>query len=229
GRHHGRGVCVWKSRGLIYDGEWHRGSRQGQAMVKYPDGSLYEGGYKQDMLMLFQGHGRFEYSNGSWYQGGWVADKRHGYGYLFWSTTGEAHQGMFENDLPHGKGARYYPSGEVYMGGWQNGEKHGVGVLEGPQEESDEQEKQTKDQEGAPASVGMKKIKSHACIDGLPLDVVDLRSSVRSLSFMFSSLILTVLVRMAKNPRKERTTIWSMQNGRMRMIKRTSMLSDGNL
>ena len=141
----------------------------------------------------------------------------------------ECNAGMFENDLPHGKGARYYPSGEVYMGGWLNGEKHGVGVLEGPQEESDEQENQTKDQEGAPASMGMKKVKSHACIDGLPLDVVDLRSSVRSLSVMFSSLVLTVVVRMTTNPRKERMTIWSMQNGRMQMIKRTSMLSDGDL
>jgi len=174
-RHHGRGVCVWKARSLIYDGEWHRGSRQGQAMVKYPDGSLYEGGYKSSSGK--QGHGRLEYANGSWYQGGWVADKRHGFGYIFWSTNGEAHQGMFENDVPHGKGARYYPSGEVYMGGWQKGEKHGVGVLEGPHDESEEAEKQSKVQEGAVASGAMKRIKSHACIDGLPLDNVDLRSS----------------------------------------------------
>eukprot|EP00960_Hanusia_phi_P041914 755208-Hanusia_phi.AAC.5 len=91
--------------------------------------------------------------------------------------SAETPAGMFENDVPHGKGARYYPSGEVYMGGWQKGEKHGVGVLEGPHDESEEAEKQSKVQEGAVASGAMKRIKSHACIDGLPLDNVDLRSS----------------------------------------------------
>ena len=34
---------------LHHDNLWTLGSRQGQAMVKYPDGSLYEGGYKSSV------------------------------------------------------------------------------------------------------------------------------------------------------------------------------------
>ena len=40
-----------------------------------------------------QGYGRMAYADGSWYEGNWHQGGKHGYGYMWWSTTNEAHQG----------------------------------------------------------------------------------------------------------------------------------------
>jgi len=141
---HGRGLCQWKMtfaekedereksrtimRHAYYDGFWDRSAKNGQAMVKFADDSVFEGAYKKPTGL--QGYGRMAYSNGSWYEGSWHHGLKHGYGYMWWSATNEAHQGNFAHDVAHGHGIRYYPSGDVYQGGWLQGAKHGLGVVE---------------------------------------------------------------------------------------------------
>jgi hypothetical protein len=141
---HGRGLCHWKlspeekerererprtaMRHAYYDGFWEHSSKSGQAMIKFADDSLFEGIFKNPTGA--QGYGRMAYVDGSWYEGEWHDGMKHGYGYMWWLGSNEAHQGMFAKDMPHGHGIRYYPSGEVYQGGWFEGAKHGVGLLE---------------------------------------------------------------------------------------------------
>jgi hypothetical protein len=111
-----------------YDGFWEHNNKAGQAMIRFADGSIFEGCYKHPAGP--QGYGRMAYADGAWYEGSWHKGKKHGYGYMWWADLNEAHQGEFANDLPHGHGIRYYPNGEVYQGGWSEGAKHGVGVVE---------------------------------------------------------------------------------------------------
>jgi hypothetical protein len=146
---HGRGVCRWKLsaeereadkvlfgppkprkdiRHLYFDGIWDMDRRSGLGMIMYCDDSVFEGTYKKGIGA--EGYGRMAYANGSWYEGYWHNGKKHGYGYMWWAASNEAHTGYFDSDLPHGHGTRYYPNGQVYRGGWQWGEKHGVGLVE---------------------------------------------------------------------------------------------------
>jgi len=91
---HGRGLCQWKMtfaekedereksrtimRHAYYDGFWDRSAKNGQAMVKFADDSVFEGAYKKPTGL--QGYGRMAYSNGSWYEGSWHHGLKHGYG-----------------------------------------------------------------------------------------------------------------------------------------------------
>ena len=119
---------VGEVRLQYYDGFWEHNNKAGQAMIRFADGSIFEGCYK--LPAGPQGYGRMAYADGAWYEGSWHKGKKHGYGYMWWADKNEAHQGEFANDLPHGHGIRYYPNGEVYQGGWSEGAKHGVGVVE---------------------------------------------------------------------------------------------------
>ena len=104
----GRGLCNWNlgaaereaerdkaysdMRHVYYDGFWERNRKSGQAMIKFADDSVYEGYHKFSTSM--QGYGRMAYADGSWYEGEWHEGCRHGYGYMWWSASNEAHQGV---------------------------------------------------------------------------------------------------------------------------------------
>ena len=77
-------------------------SSNGQAYVKYSDGSSYDGEFKGGVR---HGRGTLQQGDGSSYAGDWYEGQRHG----------------------HGK--EVYGTGDVYAGSWRQGVRHGRGML----------------------------------------------------------------------------------------------------
>ena len=109
------------------DGETRKqGSRHytGKATACYPNGDLYEGGFKEGIR---HGHGTYMYASGEKYSGEWVDNHKHGLGTMTYNGKGE-YQGYWENDRRHGEGVFKYPSGDSYSGWWRFGHKEGTGI-----------------------------------------------------------------------------------------------------
>ena len=62
------------------------------------------------------------------YEGAFDNGQRYGMGYESFGTGGAAYEGMFKNDVRHGRGTLVNSNGTRYEGGFQNGEKHGHGM-----------------------------------------------------------------------------------------------------
>ena len=77
---------------------WH--GRHGQGKYTLPDGTSYEGNWKNNKQ---HGQGTLTCSNGSVYEGEWVDGKRHGQGTLTW-PDGTSYEGEWVDDKQHGRG-----------------------------------------------------------------------------------------------------------------------------
>lgn len=85
------------SDGVKYVGEWMSGTniRAGKGMLIWPDGSVYEGWWKDNKA---NGRGRLIHVDGSMYQGGWMNDFCHGQG-VYYHLNGTKYDGeWFENE-----------------------------------------------------------------------------------------------------------------------------------
>ncbi len=69
-------------------------------MLLWPDGSKYEGYFKNNMA---HGRGRLIHANGEVYEGEWLNDKANGYG-AHTHLDGATYTGDWLDDLQHGKG-----------------------------------------------------------------------------------------------------------------------------
>lgn len=75
-----------------------------------------------------EGQGIMWYPTGSMFEGGWRNDVRHGQGYLS-CHTGFKYSGEWQSDNPEGKGYDSITSGAVYDGSFSGGVPSGTGVL----------------------------------------------------------------------------------------------------
>ena len=69
------------------------GKRTGVGKITYPDGSKYDGGFKNN---LKEGAGIFTFKDGSSYTGYWKNDLKDGRGAFKWADGSKFH-GNFEN------------------------------------------------------------------------------------------------------------------------------------
>ena len=99
----------------VYKGSFHKGLRHGTGRFTYPDGTIFEGDYKNDMKKhgketypdgkIFEGgyednmkkKGKLTHPNGDYYDGEWKDDKLNGEVY-FKDSNGEG-WGYFDNDV----------------------------------------------------------------------------------------------------------------------------------
>ena len=108
--------------GESYEGKFElgkRGVRTGDAIVVTNDGSVYEGGYRNNRR---NGFGKFTCGKtGTEYQGKWVGGHRNGNGA---ETTASGHKfvGLWKDDLKNGDGQLVTKEGEVTRGLWKAGE-----------------------------------------------------------------------------------------------------------
>ena len=97
--------------------------RQGEFIVKFENGNVYEGNFENDAL---HGYGKKTWANGVVYEGNWENNLMHGYGKITW-YNGDVYEGNFENGARHGYGKFTWSDGSVYEGNWEKGAQHGYG------------------------------------------------------------------------------------------------------
>lgn len=116
---------------ISYEGEWLNRLRDGYGKYVlsswvfgifekvWPDGSSYEGFWKQDAM---EGKGKMIHVDGDIYEGEWLQDMAHGKGsYLhhgigcaFLVLGGGSYNGDWIRDLQHGNGDEEWPNGIKY-------------------------------------------------------------------------------------------------------------------
>ncbi|CAG9322195.1 unnamed protein product [Blepharisma stoltei] len=148
GKMQGKGRMEYAIGKNVYEGDWVNDKQEGFGVESWPDGSKFEGSYRDGFK---NGQGKFVWVDGSHYEGGFVNNEIEGVGKYVW-TNGREYEGEWKSNKMHGKGkfkwddGRYYegdyvmdqkegygifgwPNGKKYEGHWLNGKQHGEGTL----------------------------------------------------------------------------------------------------
>ncbi|MFP6755169.1 MAG: hypothetical protein VCB60_05560, partial [Alphaproteobacteria bacterium] len=116
------GVQVLLFEDATYTGEQTNGVANGQGIMKFPGGGLYEGEFKEGLP-----HGQGTLTDSYWgdsYVGGWKNGLYDGKG----TKTNDAAkcEGEFKEGMLHGKATCNFPDGGTYIGELKNDQYHGV-------------------------------------------------------------------------------------------------------
>nr|XP_046238601.1 alsin isoform X2 [Scatophagus argus] len=119
-----------------YEGRWLAGKPNGRGLLKWPDGRIYTGTFKNG---LEDGFGDFVAPNkmlnkNDHYQGHWKDGKMHGLG-TYRYASGEVYDGSFQDGMRHGhgmlrSGKLNTSSPSVFIGQWLQDKKTGYGVFD---------------------------------------------------------------------------------------------------
>nr|XP_055072519.1 alsin isoform X1 [Misgurnus anguillicaudatus] len=120
-----------------YDGRWLSGKPHGKGILKWPDGTVYCGTFKNG---LEDGFGDYMMPNKTFntferYQGQWKEGKMNGFG-TYWYASGEVYEGSFKDNMRHGHGMLRSgkmaapSSSSVFVGQWVQGKRTGYGVFD---------------------------------------------------------------------------------------------------
>ncbi|XP_066543467.1 alsin isoform X2 [Amia ocellicauda] len=123
-------------REATYEGRWMAGKPNGRGILKWPDGRMYTGTFKNG---LEDGFGEYIVPNktlnkNDHYIGHWKEGKMHGYG-TYRYATGELYEGSFQDNMRHGhgmlrSGKLTSSSPSVFIGQWVQDKKTGYGVFD---------------------------------------------------------------------------------------------------
>lgn len=105
--------------GTKYTGQWMAGTniRAGQGVLIWPDGSVYEGWWKDNKA---NSKGRLIHVDGSMYQGWWKDDSCHGTG-VYYHLNGTKYDGEWHENEQHGMGLETWQDGTKYEGCYVHG------------------------------------------------------------------------------------------------------------
>ncbi|XP_061632291.1 alsin isoform X1 [Phyllopteryx taeniolatus] len=119
-----------------YEGRWLAGKPHGRGVIKWPDGRVYTGSFKNAQE---DGFGEFVAPNktlnkNDHYQGFWKVGKMHGVGTYRYANT-EVYDGSYQEGLRHGhgmlrSGKLNTSSPSVFIGQWVHDKKTGYGVFD---------------------------------------------------------------------------------------------------
>uniref|UniRef100_A0A6B2LEX9 MORN repeat-containing protein 5 n=1 Tax=Arcella intermedia TaxID=1963864 RepID=A0A6B2LEX9_9EUKA len=134
----------------VYEGDFENNMRSGKGIMKYTDGSTYDGLWKDDKFHgkgthttsvgtyvgdfvkgQREGEGTFTFGN-IFYDGSWKEGKFNGFG-LFRSTN--SYETQFEGEWEQGKkykGIQSFADGSKWDGSFTNGKMSGVGKMTYP-------------------------------------------------------------------------------------------------
>lgn len=114
---------------FIYIGTWNAdGKREGLGITYLPEGGMYEGFYKDDLM---NGRGRLINIDGDYYEGYFKDDRANGYG-KYVSCDNVVYRGEWKDDKQDGKGEEIYPNNSSYEGYYSRGSKNGKGKFTWP-------------------------------------------------------------------------------------------------
>lgn len=100
--------------------------KEGYGSFYLPDGSKYEGFFKDDMMW---GRGRLiNVTNRFYYEGNFISNKANGFG-KYVTFEGSIYVGYWQDDKQHGLGEEVFPDGSRYEGNFEAGKKQGKGVF----------------------------------------------------------------------------------------------------
>ncbi|XP_042192089.1 alsin [Callorhinchus milii] len=119
-----------------YEGRWLAGKPHGKGVLKWTDGRMYSGDFKNG---LEDGFGVYIVANkalkkNDHYQGHWKEGKMNGYG-IYKFATGEVFEGSFQEHMRHGhgllrSGKMTSSSPSMFIGQWVQDKKMGYGVFD---------------------------------------------------------------------------------------------------
>lgn len=122
GQRNGDGIQFWPC-GTRYDGKWCNDKAHGDGIIEHANGEIYKGQWKYDKA---SGHGEYSHTNGTKYIGEFEHDQFHGKGIETWSDNTH-YEGEFNLGQKHGKGKQTFANGNIYDGDFENGSQHGIG------------------------------------------------------------------------------------------------------
>ncbi|KAM6945748.1 alsin [Aplochiton taeniatus] len=135
GKPHGRGVLKWPD-GRVYTGSFRDGLEDGFGEYVVPNKILnksdhYQGYWKEGKM---HGHGTYRYATGEVYEGSFQDNVRHGHGVLRSGKLNTSSPSVFIGQWLHDKRTGYgvyddITRGEKYMGTWQENQRQGTGVI----------------------------------------------------------------------------------------------------
>uniref|UniRef100_A0A8D0KN05 Alsin Rho guanine nucleotide exchange factor ALS2 n=1 Tax=Salvator merianae TaxID=96440 RepID=A0A8D0KN05_SALMN len=119
-----------------YDGRWLSGKPHGRGVLKWADGRMYSGMFRNG---LEDGHGEYKIPNkilhkSDRYVGYWKEGKMCGQG-IYSYATGEVYEGSFQDNMRHGhgllrSGKLTSTSPSMFIGQWVMDKKTGYGVFD---------------------------------------------------------------------------------------------------
>lgn len=125
---HGTGIVKWED-GSTYEGEFSNGMLHGNGVFRYPNGEIYEGDFEYGFR---SGKGKISFTNSDTYSGGWLFDMMHGKGkYTHYSpdpsrpTKNDVYNGEWRFNMMHGKGVYILAKGKTIEGYWVKNEYRG--------------------------------------------------------------------------------------------------------
>lgn len=124
---------------VLYDGDWVNDKQEGRGTMRYSDGSVYVGQWRDGKR---NGIGTYstkllnepDESKYEKYDGEWVADRKQGRGLSI--TPGGKYEGTFKDDRYNGLGLLTLADGTVLEGRWLMGSLEGRCVITSPKKES---------------------------------------------------------------------------------------------
>ena len=89
---HGYGVTRYAYTNEVYEGQWGKNRKHGIGKAIYPDGTTWEGEYRDGATWL--GNGTFKYNNGNVYCGTIVNGLMHGQVCMRYGSNGDVYEGQ---------------------------------------------------------------------------------------------------------------------------------------
>lgn len=124
----GKGVVEWrddKDKPLKLEATMKAGRIEGEATLRYPDGTLYIGTVVQGIP---DGRGYFRWTDGSQYEGDVRRAEIEGNGHMLFET-GNDYNGQWKDGKRHGTGTETFILGGRYEGGWADDKPSGAGKI----------------------------------------------------------------------------------------------------
>ena len=130
----GTGTMLYKD-GREYTGQWDYGQKSGQGEMRFPDGMIEKGMWKDDKfesgalilkdrrIMLYSyekldGPGGIAFKNGDSFNGYIIHLEP--YSGIYTYKNGKKYEGEYISGRPHGKGKMTYPNGNIYEGNFSD-------------------------------------------------------------------------------------------------------------
>ena len=145
------GYGIYKSSGVILEGEWddqtlngygseysdnltyYQGTfsnnmKNGIGLYRWNDGTIYKGEWENNQMT---GYGIIIYKDDKIYCGEVNNGVMHGYGEFYWGNERKKYVGYYENDTKQGFGVYIWNIAplQLYMGFWDKGKMHGAGLV----------------------------------------------------------------------------------------------------